>query len=78
MLFYAVPGILSAVADQMEDLTLVLHLVSFAITVWAFVELGCLRGTVGPNHYGPDPLSSPRSARPASRDLRIDASARRR
>jgi uncharacterized membrane protein YhaH (DUF805 family) len=34
----------------------VLHLVSFAITVWAFVELGCLRGTVGPNRYGPDPL----------------------
>ena len=34
----------------------VLHLVSFAITVWAFVELGCLRGTVGPNQYGPDPL----------------------
>jgi uncharacterized membrane protein YhaH (DUF805 family) len=23
--------------------------------VWALVEAGCLRGTVGPNHYGPDP-----------------------
>jgi len=23
--------------------------------VWTFVELGCLRGTVGPNPYGDDP-----------------------
>jgi uncharacterized membrane protein YhaH (DUF805 family) len=40
----------------MENMGLVLHLVGFAITVWAFVELGCLRSTVGPNQYGPDPL----------------------
>jgi uncharacterized membrane protein YhaH (DUF805 family) len=26
------------------------------VAVWFFVELGCLRGTVGPNQYGPDPL----------------------
>jgi len=38
---------------------MVLHVISFAISVWAFVELGCLRGTVGPNRYGPDPLSTP-------------------
>ena len=24
--------------------------------IWAFVECGCLRGTVGPNQHGPDPL----------------------
>jgi len=23
--------------------------------IWAFVETGCLRGTEGPNMYGPDP-----------------------
>ncbi|MBI2477944.1 MAG: DUF805 domain-containing protein [Planctomycetia bacterium] len=23
--------------------------------IWAFVETGCLRGTEGPNSYGPDP-----------------------
>jgi uncharacterized membrane protein YhaH (DUF805 family) len=38
---------------------MVLHVISFAISVWAFVELGCLLGTVGPNRYGPDPLSTP-------------------
>lgn len=26
------------------------------INIWAFVELGLLRGTVGPNRFGPDPL----------------------
>ena len=23
--------------------------------IWSFVEVGCLRGTVGPNQYGADP-----------------------
>ena len=23
--------------------------------IWTFIELGCMRGTVGPNDYGPDP-----------------------
>lgn len=32
-------------------------LAGFAISVWAFVELGCLRGTIGPNRYGADPLA---------------------
>jgi uncharacterized membrane protein YhaH (DUF805 family) len=26
------------------------------ISIWAFIELGCLRGSVGANQYGPDPL----------------------
>jgi uncharacterized membrane protein YhaH (DUF805 family) len=33
-----------------------LNLVIFAISIWFFIELGCLRGTVGPNQFGPDPL----------------------
>ena len=60
LVFYALPTILSTAADRMEDVQfIILRLISFAITVWAFVELGCLRGTVGPNRYGPDPLSAP-------------------
>ena len=58
LVFYVLPGILSSLGNQMDDLGfLILHVVSFAITVWAFVELGCLRGTLGPNQYGPDPLT---------------------
>ena len=25
--------------------------------IWLFVELQCLKGTVGPNRFGPDPLA---------------------
>jgi uncharacterized membrane protein YhaH (DUF805 family) len=59
LLFYAVPSILSSAADRMEGGGFILYLVSFAITIWAFVELACLRGTIGPNRYGPDPLPPP-------------------
>ena len=31
--------------------------VAALISLWAFVELYCLRGTVGDNRYGPDPLA---------------------
>ena len=37
----------------------VLGLASFVISIWGLVELGFLRGTVGPNPYGPDPLQAP-------------------
>jgi uncharacterized membrane protein YhaH (DUF805 family) len=59
LLFYAVPSVLASAANRMEGGGFLLHLAGFAITVWAFVELGCLRGTVGPNRYGPDPLPLP-------------------
>ena len=26
--------------------------------IWAFIEVGCLRGTYGTNQYGPDPLEN--------------------
>jgi uncharacterized membrane protein YhaH (DUF805 family) len=57
LLFYLAPSVLSAAANHAGDMGLIiLDLASFAITVWAFVELGCLRGTLGSNRYGPDPL----------------------
>jgi uncharacterized membrane protein YhaH (DUF805 family) len=28
------------------------------IAIWFFVEFGCMRGTVGPNRHGPDPLGA--------------------
>ena len=36
----------------------ILSLAALAILIWAFVELGCLPGTPGPNQYGPDPLGN--------------------
>ena len=37
-------------------LDFLLFVLAFITNIWAFVELGCLRGTVGTNQYGPDPL----------------------
>jgi uncharacterized membrane protein YhaH (DUF805 family) len=34
-----------------------LWLIAAVISIWAFIELGCLRGTIGRNQYGPDPLA---------------------
>jgi uncharacterized membrane protein YhaH (DUF805 family) len=58
LVFYLVPGILSGVGQALESsVALILSLASLAISIWAFVELGCLRGTEGANQYGPDPLA---------------------
>jgi uncharacterized membrane protein YhaH (DUF805 family) len=35
----------------------VIYLLGLAVLIWAIVELGCLRGTVGPNRFGPDPIA---------------------
>ncbi|MBM3529456.1 MAG: DUF805 domain-containing protein [Alphaproteobacteria bacterium] len=64
-LFVGVPMVLGAAGAWInyqleEDVTsgsMVLSLVSFAISLWGFIELGCLRGTAGQNQYGPDPLN---------------------
>jgi uncharacterized membrane protein YhaH (DUF805 family) len=34
----------------------IINLLSFAIGIWALIELGILKGTTGPNQHGPDPL----------------------
>ena len=34
-------------------------LAGFAVSIWGFVEIGCLRGNAGPNKYGSNPLSVP-------------------
>jgi uncharacterized membrane protein YhaH (DUF805 family) len=53
-LFYLVPGVLEGFARTREGIGLVLPLLAGAISLWAAIELGFLRGTVGPNQYGPD------------------------
>ena len=36
-----------------------IYLIPIAGWIWQIVECGCLRGTVGDNRYGPDPLPPP-------------------
>jgi uncharacterized membrane protein YhaH (DUF805 family) len=62
LVFYLVPGILFgvgaglAMATGRGGISMILSLAAFAFLIWAFVEFACLRGTVGQNRYGPDPL----------------------
>jgi uncharacterized membrane protein YhaH (DUF805 family) len=63
--FFVVPEFLSLIvspsfnieAQMPLPLALILNLAGVGLSIWAFVELGCLRGTVGGNRYGPDPLA---------------------
>ena len=64
VVFYLLPGALGQVANAAwfggetgKALHSILALAGFALTIWGFVEIGCLRGTAGSNTYGPDPLS---------------------
>jgi uncharacterized membrane protein YhaH (DUF805 family) len=63
LLFYFVPSLLQILAAPMargqnSGAAGVLYLVAIGISLWAFVELGCLRGTIGENRYGHDPLGT--------------------
>ena len=42
----------------------VFYVLGLGVMIWAIVELGFLRGTRGPNKYGPDPISQPPSGKP--------------
>ena len=70
LLFYLAPSVLGSIANTSEQplAGFILGVGSFVISIWALVELGFLRGTVGPNRYGPDPLQRPdvASVAPAS------------
>jgi uncharacterized membrane protein YhaH (DUF805 family) len=57
LVFWLLPGILNAAGMSAGDIpALILMVASFGISVWGFVEIACLKGTTGPNSYGPDPL----------------------
>jgi uncharacterized membrane protein YhaH (DUF805 family) len=59
LVFYLLPTVLSFISAILSrnGIGFLFALGSLAISIWALVELGCLRGTVGPNRYGEDPLA---------------------
>jgi uncharacterized membrane protein YhaH (DUF805 family) len=66
LLFYLAPVVLSAIGYYLlggsdEDgggiPAQILGFAVLAINIWMLVELGCLRGTIGGNQYGGDPLA---------------------
>lgn len=61
------PALISAIGDkvgftgtasELNMLGYALALFNLIIGIWFFIELGFLRGTPGPNGYGPDPLAA--------------------
>ncbi len=66
VVFYLAPGALGQLTKAARFggtagmvLDYILTLAVLALTIWGFIEIGCLRGTEGPNTYGPDPLLQP-------------------
>lgn len=66
LLFYILPIVLSGAKEILASLegaafaaAVIVAIIGTVISIWAFVEIGCLRGTRGANRYGPDPLESP-------------------
>lgn len=57
LVFYLLPGAIGNIGPY-TGLDFVFQLASLALSIWALVELGFLRGTPGRNQYGPDPLAS--------------------
>jgi uncharacterized membrane protein YhaH (DUF805 family) len=66
VVFYGLPAAFSGLAEAawfaglagpaMHSILSVPSWASFALTLWGFIEIGCLRGTAGPNRYGANPL----------------------
>lgn len=66
LVFWLLPAVLNMIGIASSPgeasggrgaVALICGLASLGIAIWAFVELYCLRGTVGDNRFGPDPLA---------------------
>jgi len=71
LVFYVGPLLLNLVSGYALDEAGIAHqaalFLSFAINIWALIELGAMRGTIGPNQYGNDPLAPQPAPRPVVR-----------
>jgi uncharacterized membrane protein YhaH (DUF805 family) len=58
--FGVLPVLLPEVAGWVGQsyLALFLGTAAFVLSIWSVVETFCLRGTRGPNRFGPDPLAA--------------------
>jgi uncharacterized membrane protein YhaH (DUF805 family) len=59
IVFYLLPGVIGALPVLLGATSAVrgsVQLLANVLQIWGFVEIGCLRGTRGPNRFGADPL----------------------
>jgi uncharacterized membrane protein YhaH (DUF805 family) len=58
--FFVAPPLLRSITDRLDEWSVaavVLSLVAMVLTLWGIVELLFIKGTSGPNRFGPDPLA---------------------
>ncbi|MGH8515180.1 MAG: DUF805 domain-containing protein [Gammaproteobacteria bacterium] len=49
-------GLDPSLLTGLGGVAIIIVVLIMAVGIWSLIWLGCLRGTVGPNQYGPDPL----------------------
>jgi uncharacterized membrane protein YhaH (DUF805 family) len=66
LIFFVLPFVLAGTAEAMNPSELevstagiIFSLLAIVMWIWGFIELAVLRGTVGENRYGPDPVPRP-------------------
>jgi uncharacterized membrane protein YhaH (DUF805 family) len=58
ILFIVAPGLYAQFGGELHGgIRVVVKLAALIAVIWGFVEMACLRGTNGPNRFGPDPLA---------------------
>jgi uncharacterized membrane protein YhaH (DUF805 family) len=65
LVFYGIPIVLPFLAavlgggfdESSSTGSIIMQYVTLTISLWALIELGCLRGTIGGNPHGPDPVA---------------------
>lgn len=60
LLFWLAPSVLNAIGQSIggNGAGAFVALVGAALAIWGLVEIGFLKGTNGPNDYGPDPITA--------------------
>jgi uncharacterized membrane protein YhaH (DUF805 family) len=57
LLFFMLPLFIDAEAETVPTIVVMLQYAGLAISLWALVELGFIRGSIGINRYGSDPVA---------------------
>ena len=50
-------GLPTSLEMYSTEFGMMIETISILLSIWAFIELGILKGTNGPNQHGPDPLA---------------------
>lgn len=59
LLFLFLPTLLNTLAGAGGDEGAAFALIGLPFSIWGLIEIGILRGTIGPNRFGEDPLPPP-------------------